>query len=136
MDQLDVLAEAQAKFRAVAGNPDFAEMYRARQFEQLSDGDRALIARWHKEYALALMMESAELMDWSPWKHWSKQLGNKSPILPFSAAHRNEVKAELADLICFILNDCALWGITPSELVAATLAKTMVNHQRQATGTY
>lgn len=133
---MEDLALSQAEFRKVAGNPNFAAMFGGRRPSELDDDSKAIVVKWHKEYALALMMESAELMDWSPWKHWSKRLGNKQDIVQFSDRHRDEVLNELADIVCFLMNMCALWGIETQQLMRAVQLKTEVNHKRQASGTY
>lgn len=92
----------------------------------------------HKEQSLAVMMEAAELMDWTPWKHWSKQVGNKmiaaSEVL--SPVHRDEVAAEIVDTIKFLLNVSILWGITPVELVDHFRKKDDINHKRLNSGVY
>lgn len=94
--------------------------------------------REHKEQSLAVMMEAAELMDWTPWKHWSKQVGNKS--MPnekiLSAEHRDEVAAEIVDTIKFLLNVSILWGVGPDELINHFRKKDDVNHKRLSSGTY
>jgi len=122
----------QRNFRKRVGNPDFEQIHGS----PLTETERQIVNKWHKEYSLAIMMEAAELMDWSRWKHWSNQLGNKQPIELFSDQHRLEVRAELADLMCFILNFCAAWGISGQDLLDATMEKASVNVQRQETGRY
>jgi dimeric dUTPase (all-alpha-NTP-PPase superfamily) len=102
----------------------------------LSDDEKSNLRRWHKEFSLALMMESSELMDWSPWKTWSKQLGNKQQVAEFSNEHVTEVLFEVADCFHFLINICLVYGITPEDLFESFTNKNKVNHTRQDGGSY
>ena len=81
--------------------------------------------------ALALLHEAAELHDWTRWKSWSQQLGNKVPMVPGSLGHFQEMRVEVADALCFLVN-CAMWlGMDAEELEAIHADKMVVNYARQ-----
>ncbi len=89
-----------------------------------------------QKYALCLMMEASELMDWTRWKHWSQQLGNKEPLVPGSPQHIREMRVEIADLMCFLVNAAFALGMTAEMFNTIHAEKVGVNHQRQNTGNY
>jgi len=88
--------------------------------------------------ATAIIMEGAELKDWTPWKHWSVNSGNKEiKSSDFgSDAHLREMKMEVADILCFLINTAMYLGMTPQALNAIHAEKMGVNHGRQDSGNY
>ncbi len=98
--------------------------------------DAEMLATWVNEYSTCIMMEGAELKDWTPWKHWSQQLGNKSKVEPWSAAHIEEMRIECADILCFLVNACMALGLDSQGLYDIYRAKADINLARQASGTY
>jgi hypothetical protein len=117
---------------------------RQRQFKErvggVTLGDTAEIEeieRRVQQWAEAIMMESAELKDWTPWKHWSKQLGNKrTDVERGSSRHLAEMQLEVADLLCFLINCAIDLGMDAEMLDTMHYHKTCVNHARQDSGIY
>lgn len=107
------------------------------ELSSVDDVGKRLITRWHKEFSLALMMEASELMDWSAWKHWSTQLGNKNhDVVPFTKTHVREIKMEIVDCLHFLVNLSLLYGISSDDLYLAFVEKNSINHKRQDSGSY
>lgn len=91
-----------------------------------------------QENAQAIIMEGAELLDWTPWKHWSQKSGNKmiNPDEMMSGSHIEEMRIELADITCFLINACMALGMDADTLNDYHRKKMEINHGRQDTGTY
>ena len=132
-DRLELMMQAQAKFEARLGHADFERMKKMAEGHGIHGTEFLAL---HKEYSLALMMEGGEIMDWVPWKGWSRQLGNKEPHVAMSESHQDEVRKEIADALHFVLALALLWGMTADDLFKYYTAKNAVNHGRQDTGAY
>lgn len=133
-DRLGDIFDTQAYFlKMVADRPaiDFTQ-------DPLSPEDAQVLSEWVGEYAKCLMMESSELMDWTPWKHWSVRLGNKKDgeIVPWSLDHIREMRMECADILCFLVNACSVLGMASQDLYDIYREKADINLARQATGSY
>lgn len=133
-DQLNDIFDTQAYFlKMVADRPpiDFTQ-------NPLSPEDAEVLSTWVCEYAEAMQMESCELKDWTPWKHWSNRLGNKkdAEVTPWSPKHIYEMRLECADLLCFLVNACHVLGMTSQDLYRIYRDKADINIERQATGSY
>jgi hypothetical protein len=91
-----------------------------------------------KVNADSLMMEAAELKDWTPWKHWSQRAGNKHPLAEDlgSPEHVEEMKIEVADAFCFLINCASALDMNASELAKYHEKKMGTNHERQNSDTY
>ena len=91
-----------------------------------------------RQYALALMMESAELMDWLPWKHWSRRSGNKQihPTDMYSQEHMDEIKVEIIDCLHFILSLALELDMDEEEIYQLYMTKMATNYNRQSKGGY
>ena len=104
----------------------------------VSVDDRDLVMDLVNTHATCLMMEASELKDWTPWKHWSKQSGNKQLKAHEigNAEHIEEMRFEVVDCLCFMLNCARALGMTPEMLNEYHEKKTGVSHARQDSGTY
>jgi len=91
-----------------------------------------------KQYALALMMESAELMDWLPWKHWSVRSGNKKvpAVELFCDEHMTEIKTEVVDCLHFLLSLALELDMTADDIFSLYVEKMEVNMKRGRTVGY
>jgi len=91
-----------------------------------------------RQYALALMMESAELMDWLPWKHWSVRSGNKKVPAGelFCDEHMTEIKTEVVDCLHFLLSLALELGMTADDIFSLYVEKMEVNMKRGRTVGY
>lgn len=139
MDRLWKMFELQRELQARLGTPLVGMDLRqsGRELDSMTEDERSTLTKWHKEFTLALMMESSELMDWSAWKHWSKRLGNKNEdVTPFSNEHRHEILLEIVDCFHFLINIALLYGVEPAEIFDVFENKNAINHKRQDGGTY
>lgn len=133
-DTLASMFEEQLSFQESLGLrlpvfPDFGKM------------DQAEMILMHDilgKNALAMMMESAELLDWTPWKHWSRKSGNKivGPEEFGSPMHLKEMRLEIVDTLCFLMNCSMAVGMGPAVLKRIHSEKMQVNRDRQASGSY
>ena len=91
-----------------------------------------------QQYALALMMESAELMDWLPWKHWSVRSGNKKVPAGelFCDEHMTEIKTEVVDCLHFLLSLALELDMTADDIFSLYAEKMEVNIKRGRTSGY
>ena len=64
-----------------------------------------------KEYILAIIAESIELLDWMNWKIWKKER------VEYDSLRIKEIQFELIDLLCFWANLCILWNLTPEKII-------------------
>ena len=138
MERLEQMFQLQRELQMRLDTPLVGDGLRARglAISDATPGELADLTKWHKEFSLALMMEASELQDWIPWKHWSKQLGNKQDVPQFSEHHRHEVTMEIVDCFHFLINISLMWGITPSQLFDIFSTKNEINHARQNSGSY
>ncbi len=74
--------------------------------------------------ALAIMMESAELMDWTNWKPWKHggQLNTEKL--------RAEMAIETIDILHFLVNMWILLGLNWDDVARIFAAKNAENHRR------
>ena len=100
--------------------------------EQLSD-----MYHWIQEMGIAIIHEAAEIRDWTPWKHWSKQLGNKdTKIVVGSEAHLKEIHLEVIDLLHFVIELALVTGLDAESIFKMYAAKHTINNDRQDQGDY
>lgn len=76
------------------------------------------------EHSLALIVETSEFLQETPWKSW-KQSG---------ALHEARAKEELIDMWHFMINLSLSMGMSASDVYQAFLSKHKVNINRQARG--
>lgn len=141
MDKLEQIFTRQQTFiHSIGRNPVLLNLYDESGF-LIRDGDEEkikLILQRIDEYATAIMMEGSELKDWTPWKHWSENAGNKAVTKNnmLSPDHIHQMRIEVADILCFLIN-VSLWlGMTPDTLNEIHANKVLVNHNRQEGGSY
>ena len=91
---------------------------------------------WSGNMCTAIIQEAAELRDWTPWKHWSKQLGNKQQIEHGCQQHMKEMQMEIIDLFHFVLETAIIHGMTAEDIYKVYVEKNIINHERQKTGEY
>jgi hypothetical protein len=103
---------------------------------QVDEGQLQVLYYWIQKMGECIIHEGVELRDWTPWKHWSRQLGNKVPIRQGSAEHIKEIRTEVIDLVHFVVELAVLVGLEPDDLVQAYVEKNEINHQRQEKGDY
>jgi hypothetical protein len=100
----------------------------------IMEPEQRIITQKVGEYCTALIQEACELRDWTPWKPWSGQLGNKSSVRPWSFEHLREMRVEIADLWCFLQNAAAWLGMDQEMFVKYHLEKVEINFKRQREG--
>ena len=123
VDMLTQVFERQREFKVRVAGP----------YHVSTSGDVELcVQRW----ATCIMMEAAELLDWTRWKQWSKQLGNKRNVKPGSEEHIGEMRMEIADVLCFLVNCAIDLSMSAEDLNRLHEAKMLVNYARQGTGSY
>lgn len=89
------------------------------------------------DFVKSCMHECAELENWTPWKPWSQQLGNKSKIEQWGHEHIREMRMEVVDIMCFAFNLCHLLGMDWQTLWEMFNAKMDVNiNERHNSGKY
>lgn len=86
----------------------------------------------------ALTQEVAELRDWTPWKHWSRNSGNKqlTPEKMGSEEHVREMRMEVIDALHFFFNLILWLGMDAQSLHDLYVEKNYVNRERRASGRY
>jgi hypothetical protein len=131
-DKLEAVFAIQESFRSRAPGAGFVRFKDGAPVEE----DRGFLSKWTKEFGLCILMEASELIDWIPWKVWSKRAGNKAPVTLWSAEHAQEVRTELIDIFAFLVNLMILWGMKPEDVVRLTHEKVSINHERQNRGGY
>ncbi len=89
-------------------------------------------------YVTCLQQEAAEIRDWTRWKEWSEQLGNKHPTIKAGSKEwLHEIRIEVVDMICFLFNLAAWLGMfTPQIILKYYMLKVKENHARQDSGKY
>ena len=133
-DSLVCMFSDQLKFQEQLGFkvpvfPDFGRM------------DQSQIVLMHDilgKNAQAMLMESAELLDWTPWKHWSRKSGNKmvGPEEFGNPMHLKEMRLEIVDTMCFLMNCAMAVGMGPLMLHKIHAEKMQINRDRQKSGVY
>jgi dimeric dUTPase (all-alpha-NTP-PPase superfamily) len=81
--------------------------------------------RWTKELVVCMVDELSEVLGQINFKHWKKTRQEVDEV---------EVKYELVDLLCFLLNLMLVWGMTPEEIFSMHKAKVWENYRRQKRG--
>lgn len=117
----------------------FPDQYRGIDFNRqvLPYDDARQLSKMVQDIATCIAQEASELRDWTPWKHWSKQLGNKNGIVPhWSPDHIHEMRVEVADLLCFVVNAAIMLGMDDEQLFDLWRDKAMKNVARQQQGNY
>ena len=103
-----------------------------REGDPVPDASMRIIENRIDHYATCMSQEVAELRDWTRWKDWSNQIGNKDPDTVIgSDQHLGEMRIEVADLLCFLLNTAAWLGMDAEMLYDIYRAKVNINHARQ-----
>lgn len=108
-------------------------------FGQADTTNRYICMKVVSENALAIIMEGAELNDWTTWKHWSQRTGNKQvdPQKLCSREHIKEMQLEVIDILHFWINACQDGlGMTPSDVFNIYCEKNKTNYDRKDSGTY
>lgn len=89
------------------------------------------------DFTKSAIHECVELEDWTQWKPWSRQLGNKWQGQRWSEEHIKEMRMEVIDLLAFVFNLCCLLGISWQMLYHLYLEKMTVNiEERHNSGKY
>lgn len=89
--------------------------------------------KWLEKWLLCITQETAECMDWLPWKHWSKRSGNKlvAEADLYNEAHIKDIKLELIDIQHFLLSAFIELNMDADEIYKLYCEKMQVNHDRQ-----
>lgn len=85
----------------------------------------AEVNRWLKELCLCSIMESAELLEETNWKHWKK----REKQLDLEAA-----RMEVVDELKFVLSKAIALSMTAEDLFQYFSRKGEINEQRQKDG--
>jgi hypothetical protein len=89
------------------------------------------------DFVTSMIHEAVELQNWFPWKAWSRRLGNKVDITWWSPDHFHEIRMEVIDLVCFLLNICCLLGIDHKMIYELYNKKMDINiNERHNSGRY
>lgn len=89
------------------------------------------------EFVKSMIHEAVELENWTIWKPWSYQTGNKWKGEMWSPEHVHEMRMEVIDLLAFVFNLCCLLGINPRMLFDLYMQKMDTNiNERHKSGTY
>lgn len=70
---------------------------------------------------LALIVETAEMIQEAPWKPWKKN----------QEYHNDKLKEELADMLHFFINLCLASGMDSNTLFNQFMRKNQINFDRQ-----
>lgn len=108
------------------------------KIDQLDEHDQGVTLHLVEQNALAQLQESSELLDWTPWKHWSQKTGNKevAPEDFCNRSHIKEMRREVIDAMCFLMNNAMALGMTPEIFYNEYCEKMGINHDRQDSGVY
>lgn len=90
-------------------------------FDDLTTAERVELV---KQYILAAEDELHEVLNETSWKPWATGV----------KFNEENIKRELVDVLCFLVNLCLLAGMSPLDLAGRHAAKTKVNIARQETG--
>lgn len=107
MDKLEEMFALQKAFNE--------SIIKTRQLEHISQGE------WLQKHTLALMCETAEMLEETNYKWWKNQKPVDGPAL----------KEELVDMFHFFLSLCIVSGMDAQELFEIYLKKNKVNFDRQ-----
>lgn len=110
-------------------NRDLEELFHTQySFNRLirSDafGDLEERTVYTRDMTLACVVELTEALNEWGWKPWSSRRG----------VDVEKYKAELADIMCFVMNLSIAAGISAQDLYDATAAKQKINVERQRVG--
>ncbi len=89
-------------------------------------GKGGIVAQWLQNYSRALSQETAELLDSTPWKWWSKD----------KAVDLQNARIEIVDALHFWLSLALVAGMDADEVFRIYTLKNKVNHQRQDSNSY
>ena len=78
-----------------------------------------------KEVVLAMHDELSEVLNWTNWKPWKKER---------TEVDQHEIRFEIIDLLHFLLELAAVWGMTADDVAAYYIAKNRENQKRQDDG--
>lgn len=81
--------------------------------------------RMTKEMVLAMYDELSEVLNWTNWKPWKKTR---------TEVDQHEIRFEIIDLLHFLLELAAVWGMTADDIAAYYIAKNRENMRRQDDG--
>jgi hypothetical protein len=79
---------------------------------------------WTRVYMEAIDHEIAELRELLPWKNW-KQYGKDFKF------DEEEIRFEIADLMCFLMDIALLWGMDGDKFYQYVYSKQLLNVKRQ-----
>ncbi len=85
-----------------------------------------IVSDWLQNYARALSQETAELLDSTPWKWWSKD----------REVDLRNARVEIVDALHFWLSLALVAGLDADEVFRLYSLKNAVNHERQDSGNY
>jgi dCTP diphosphatase len=75
----------------------------------------------HKDMALSVMLEAAELAEHFQWK-------TKEQAEDYAKTHKNEIAEEVADVAVYLLEFCDILGIDFIDAIKDKLAKNAVKY--------
>ncbi len=108
-DRLKALVELQREFGSRFCN-----------FDSLDDADRIFFTQY---YLSCISNELEEIRDWLPWKQHKKYKGFK--------LEPTEIQFEIIDVLLYLLNLCAIWGMDSDLIATRFLQKHAENIKRQ-----
>jgi phosphoribosyl-ATP pyrophosphohydrolase len=92
--------------------------------DHLSYDDEDSRVEWLLNFNRALIHESVELEDSTPWKWWKGG----------SVTDWDNVKIELIDMLHFLISMMQVAGMSPQEVYELYMKKNNLNHHRQDVG--
>lgn len=119
VDKLDQIFDAQEKFRRIMGKGQdcIVDLMDEQQKGQLI-----------YDHCQAIASELQELINCIYWKSWTKEAKEGKRYM---FRNKENLKEEIADILCFLGDICAAVDLGPDELAAINVRKTEVNIQRQ-----
>jgi len=119
LDKLDQIFDAQEKFRRIMGKGQDCIV------DLMDEAQKGQLIYDHVQ---AIQSELQELINCIYWKSWTKEAkeGNR-----FKFRNIENLKEEIADVLCFLGDICAAAGMDAEELAAINVRKTEVNINRQ-----
>ena len=136
MDKLDRLFARQSELndktfeRNNLVNPETGKPLQMQDFVlAIADGKLAkggAVDIWLQNYARALSQETAELLDCTPWKWWSRDKG----------VDLASIRVEIVDALHFWMSLAMVAGMNAEDVFKLYCEKNRINHQRQESGTY
>jgi hypothetical protein len=94
------------------------------------------VQRTIQEFVRSAIHECVELEDFTAWKSWSVQLGNKWPGERWSVEHIRMMRMEVVDILAFVMNLCCILGMDAKMLYLMYMEKRAINGDRHDSGTY